>query len=82
MDKAHLGELTQVVLEPGEGEAIGVGRVTAVSLLQPSVTSTTSSNSRPAMRLGYMGAARHVEGRRGVGSAHRDLHRSDGKLGQ
>jgi hypothetical protein len=62
--------------------ATGVGRATVVGLLQPSVMSTTSSNGRPTMRLGYAGAARHVEGRCGVCSARRGLQRSDGELGR
>jgi hypothetical protein len=62
--------------------ATGVGRAMVVGLLHPSVTSMMSSNSRPEMTLGYAGAARHVEGRRGVGSARRGLQRSDGELGR
>jgi hypothetical protein len=42
--------------------SIGVGRGTPVGLLQTSVTSRTSSNGWPMMRLGYAGVARHVEG--------------------
>jgi hypothetical protein len=61
--------------------ATEVGCVTAVGLLQPSATSTMSSNGRPTTRLGYEGVARHVEGRRGVGSAWRGLQWSDGELG-
>jgi hypothetical protein len=61
--------------------ATRVGRVTAVDLLQPSATSTMSSNGQPTTRLGYAGAARHIEGRRGVGLARRGLQRSDGELG-
>jgi hypothetical protein len=49
--------------------AAGVGRVTVVSLPQPSVSLTTSSNGRPTTRLGKAGVARHVEGRCGIGSA-------------
>jgi hypothetical protein len=35
--------------------ATGVGRAPLVGLLQPLVTSRTSSNGRPTMRLGYAG---------------------------
>jgi hypothetical protein len=62
--------------------ATGVGRVTSVGLLQPSATSRVSSNGRPATRLGFMGAVRHVEGRRGVGSVRRGLQWSNGELGR
>jgi hypothetical protein len=62
--------------------ATGVGRVTVIDLLQPSETSRMSSNGRSAMRLGYTGATRHVEGRRGVGSARRGLQWSSGELGR
>jgi hypothetical protein len=60
---------------------IKVGHTTTVGLPQPSASSTTSSNGWPMMRLGYAGAVRHVEGRRGVGSAQRGLQQSDGELG-
>jgi hypothetical protein len=42
--------------------ATGVGRATTIGLPQPSAASMTSSNSQLAMRLGYVGAARHVDG--------------------
>jgi hypothetical protein len=38
--------------------ATEVGHVTTVGLPHPSSLSTTSSNSRPMMRLGYAGVAR------------------------
>jgi hypothetical protein len=60
--------------------ATGVGRATPAGLLQPSVTSRASSNGRPTMRLGYVGAARHVEEWRGVGSVQRGLQQSDDEL--
>jgi hypothetical protein len=62
--------------------ATEVGRMTLVGLLQPSVMSRMSSNGRPAMRLGYAGAARHVEGQRSVGSVRWGRQRSDGELGR
>jgi hypothetical protein len=62
--------------------ATRVGRATPVGLLQPSATLRMSSNGRPTMRLGYAGAVRHVEGRRGVGSARRGLQLSDSELGR
>jgi hypothetical protein len=64
------------------GGATGVGRVTTIGLLQPSATSRTSSNSWPTTRLGYTGAARHIEGRHGVGLTRWGLQRSDGELGR
>jgi hypothetical protein len=64
------------------GKVTGVGHETPVSLLQPSATSRTSSNGRPAMRLGYERATRHVEERRGVGSVRQDLQWSDDELGR
>jgi hypothetical protein len=46
-----------------------VGRVMAVGLHQPLASSMTSSNGRPATRLGYVGATWRVEGWHGIGSA-------------
>jgi hypothetical protein len=50
--------------------ATGVGSVLVVDLLEPSTTLMTSSNGRPATRLGYAGAARW------------GLQRSDSELGR
>jgi hypothetical protein len=67
---------------PWMAGATRVGRATPVGLLQPLATSRTSSNGRPPMRLGYAGAAWHVGGWHGVGSAWRGLQRSEGELGR
>jgi hypothetical protein len=67
---------------PRTAGATEVGCVTVVGLIQPSAMSTTSSNGRPVMRLGYSGAARHVERRCGVGFMLRGLQQSGGELGR
>jgi hypothetical protein len=54
---SHYGAPFSIRFNPMDGGDDRVGRTTAVGLLKPLVTSTTSSNDWPAMRLGYVGAA-------------------------
>jgi hypothetical protein len=70
-DIAQRGKLTYGVFERW-GVTV-VGHTMAVSLPQPSASSTTSSIGRLTTRLGYVGAAWHVEGWCGIGSTRRGL---------
>jgi hypothetical protein len=56
--------------------------VMAVGLPQPSASLMMSSNGKPLIRLGYVEAARHIEGQHGVGLVWRGLQWSYGELGR